>query len=39
MKIIKQIKFEGVCDEVRSKKLFPKTIIQKIFERNSSFDV
>ena len=39
-KIVKKIKFEGNRDEFRvAEKLFPKTIIDKIFETNSSFHV
>ena len=41
-KTFKQIKFEGVrskFERVRRKKKFPVTIIYKIFETNSSFDV
>ena len=39
-KIVKKIKFEGNWDEFRvAEKLFPKTIIDKIFETNSSFHV
>ena len=37
-KIVKEIKFEGLS-QVRSKKVFPVTIIHKIFETNSSFHV
>ena len=41
-KIVKEIKFERVWDELkakklRSKKLFSETSIQKIFESNSIF--
>ena len=38
-KNVKEIKFEGVWDELESKKKFPKTITHKIFETNSSFHV
>ena len=38
-KIVKEIKFEGVWGELKAKKLFPETIIHKIFETNSSFHV
>ena len=38
-KIVKEIKFEWGLGQVRSKKLFPETIIHKIFETNSSFHV
>ena len=33
--IVKQIKFEGGIEQVRSKKLFPDKIMDKIFETNS----
>ena len=36
-KIVKKIKFERVWGRLRSKKMFPETIIYKIFGRNSSF--
>ena len=36
-KIVKEIKFKGVWGQVRSKKLFPETIIHKISETSSSF--
>ena len=41
MKIVRQLKFEGVIEDSweRSKKPFPEIIIHKIFERNSSFYV
>ena len=39
MKISQQITFEGVWGQVRSKKLFPETTPDKIFETNSSFNV
>ena len=38
-KIVKRNTFEGVWDELESKKKFPETIIQKVFEANSSFEV
>ena len=39
MEIVKQIKFERVWEGIRSKILFPETIIHKIFEINYSFHV
>ena len=36
--IVKKIKFEGVWDELAAR-LFPETIIQKIFETNAGFHV
>ena len=38
-KFVNEIKFEGVWCELESKNKFPKTIIYKIFETNSSFHV
>ena len=38
-KIVQQIKFKGVWDELESKKLSLETISCKIFETNSSFHV
>ena len=38
-KIVKEVKFEGVWGELESKKRFTETMIQKIFETNSSFHV
>ena len=38
-KIVKEIKYEGVWDELEAKKVFPETIISKTFETNSSFHV
>ena len=37
-KNVKAIKFEGVWDDLESKK-FPQTATHKIFENNSSFHV
>ena len=36
-KMVKQIKFEGVWGKLAAK-MFPETIIQKIFEKNSGFN-
>ena len=38
-KIVKEVKFEGDWGEFELKKRFPETIIHKIFEIDSSFDV
>ena len=38
-KIVKEIKFEEVWGKLKAKKIFPDTIIPKIFEANSSFHV
>ena len=38
-KIVKQIKFEGVRGDLETKKMFLETIMNKIFETNSSFYV
>ena len=38
-KNVEEIKFEGVRDELESKKKFPDTINHKISETNSSFHV
>ena len=38
-KILKEIKFETGLGRARSEKMFTKTIIDKIFETNSSFPV
>ena len=38
-KIVKQIKLEGVLGQVRSKKMFPETIIHRVIETNSSSHV
>ena len=38
-KIVKETKFEGVWGRVKSKKMFPETVIHKISEINSSFHV
>ena len=38
-KIVKKIKFKGVWGRVRSKKLFPETIIHNMFETDSGFYV
>ena len=38
-KIVKEIKFLGVWGELKATKMFPETIIHKIFETNSSFHV
>ena len=35
--IFKEITFQGVWGELEAKKLFPETIIHKIFKTNSSF--
>ena len=35
-RICKKIKFDGELERVRSKKLFPETIMDKIFETNSA---
>ena len=39
IKIVKEIKYEGVWGELKAKKQFPETIIHKVFETNSSFHV
>ena len=36
-KIVNEIKFEQVSGELEENKMFPETIIHKIFETNSSF--
>ena len=38
-KIVKEIKFEGIWGELAVKKMFPETIIYKVFETNYSFHV
>ena len=38
-KNVKELKFQGVSGELESKKKFPETITDKIFETNSSFHV
>ena len=38
-KVVKEIKSEGVWREIEAKKIFPETIIHKIFETKSSFHV
>ena len=38
-KIVKQIKFEEVWDELDPNKMLPKTTIHEIFETSSSFHV
>ena len=38
-KIVKEINFEGVLEELESKKMFPDTITYKICENNSSIHV
>ena len=38
-KIVKEIRFERIWGWVRSKKVFPATILHKIFQTNSSFHV
>ena len=37
-KIVKEIKFQGIWGELKQK-MFPETIIHKIFETNFSFHV
>ena len=37
--IVKQVKFKGVRWGVRSKILFPETMLAKIFQTNCSFSV
>ena len=38
-KIVQKIRFEGDLGELDKKKLFPETIMEKIYETNSSFHV
>ena len=38
-KIVKLIKFAGVWDKLEAKKLFPRTMVHRVFETNSSFHV
>ena len=38
-KDVKETKFEGIWGELIANKIFPETIILKIFETNSSFHV
>ena len=38
-RIVQKIKFEGDWGKLEAKKLFPETIIDKIYETNSSFHV
>ena len=38
-KIVNRITFRGVWGEIEAKKKFPETIIDKMFETNSSFHV
>ena len=38
-RFVKEIKFEGVWDELEAKKMFSETIIHKLFETNSSLNV
>ena len=37
--ILKEIKFEGVCYKIELKKMFPKTIIHKLFQTKFNFHV
>ena len=38
-KVVQKIKFEGDWGRLESKKLFPETVIDKIYETNSTFHV